>query len=297
MLSDDCLLIPGCIEHAYELFEKELSDGKHIGAMAFYWRDWPVVDTYNVYETLGNTIFVNHGMYLKQALIDVDYIDEEVYLFYAADCDLCLKLRQKGYICSKSPHSFVEHYAHANLKVRSTNYTNRTRDQKAFLNKWRKKYSFNEIEDINSILAQVHSTKEFCDENKTVEKFEKFREKQIEQNQKKLQQIDQLFSKILQENKTISIYAAGEHTAHLLHKTILKYGDIKYIVDSKKQGTKFENYPVKSPEILLDEKTDVIIISSFAYQQPIYEYIRNELKYDGKIIKLYTDQDYLPFYA
>ena len=43
MLSDDCLVVPGAIRGALERFERE---GKGLGALAFYWRNWPEQDRY-----------------------------------------------------------------------------------------------------------------------------------------------------------------------------------------------------------------------------------------------------------
>jgi glycosyltransferase involved in cell wall biosynthesis len=136
MLSDDCLLVPGAVRNGISKFEKELSDGENIGALAFYWRDWPNQKKYRVGLTLGEKMFVNHGMYLKKALEDVNFIDEETYGFYHADGDLCLKMWEKGYECTDSPDSFVEHYSHANLNVRATNLANQQKDWGRYLQKW-----------------------------------------------------------------------------------------------------------------------------------------------------------------
>jgi GT2 family glycosyltransferase len=81
-------------------------------------------------------MYVNHGMYLKSALDVVGYIDEENYFFYNADGDLCLKLWQQGYQVLDSPDSYVEHYPHANINVRKTNYIKFNQDLKNYLNKW-----------------------------------------------------------------------------------------------------------------------------------------------------------------
>ena len=137
MISDDCLLIPNSIVNGYEFFEEKLNSGEKAGALAFYWREWPQEKNmpYRI-GTVFNQMFVNHGMYLKKALEDVGYIDEENYKFYCADGDLCLRLKQVGYSCFASPNSYVEHYSHANLNVRKSNLTNAKTDQDYFYKKW-----------------------------------------------------------------------------------------------------------------------------------------------------------------
>jgi glycosyltransferase involved in cell wall biosynthesis len=136
MLSDDCLVVPGAIKNGYNVFEQALAAGRKIGAVAFYWRDWSTQKKYHVGCTLGNKMYVNHGLYLNDALKAVDYIDEENYFFYSADGDLCLKMWQQGHECIDSQSSFIEHYPHANLGVRKTNYMRQKPDTKNYLKKW-----------------------------------------------------------------------------------------------------------------------------------------------------------------
>ena len=141
MISDDCLLVPGSIVNGYKLFEEKLNSGKKIGALAFYWREYPIDSTYHVGLTEGNHVFVNHGMYLKEALEQVNYVDEESYSFYCADGDLCLRMLELGFNTEISPNSYVEHYPHANQKVRTTNGVLVSNDQKTFEKRWNNKVS------------------------------------------------------------------------------------------------------------------------------------------------------------
>jgi len=164
MLSDDCLVVPGAIINGYNLFESELAKGKKVGAVAFYWRNWPEQKKYWVGLTFGNKIFVNHGLYLREALENVGYIDEETYNFYHADGDLCLKLSQRGHVCIKSPDSYIEHYSHVNEKVRMFNLEKQKEDWKAYENQWSRIYSKPGKDWIE---------KEFEDPTKTAIKFKK----------------------------------------------------------------------------------------------------------------------------
>jgi len=136
MISDDCLLVPGAVKNGVVHFEELLAEGRKIGAMAFYWRNWPEQKNYWVGVTLGKKMFVNHGLYLRSAVEEVGWIDEDRYQFYHADGDLCLKLWEKGFEVVDSPHSFVEHFTHANLKVRKANMTSQQNDWKAYLERW-----------------------------------------------------------------------------------------------------------------------------------------------------------------
>lgn len=136
MLSDDCLVVPGAIMNGVARFEESLEVDEKIGAVAFYWRNWPEQKMYRVGRTLGNKMFVNHGIYLNNALKEVGYCDEERYLFYHADSDLCLKMWEQGYLCVDSPESYIEHYMHANQKIRNTNMEKQKRDEANYLKRW-----------------------------------------------------------------------------------------------------------------------------------------------------------------
>lgn len=136
MLSDDCLVIPGAITNGYKHFENQTNAGKKIGAVAFYFREWSRDNEYHVGCTLSKKMYVNHGLYLKSALEEVGYIDEDNFFFYNADGDLCLKMWQKGYTIIDSPDSYIEHYPHANVTVRKTNYLKHEQDNKNYFNKW-----------------------------------------------------------------------------------------------------------------------------------------------------------------
>jgi len=136
MISDDSLLIPGSIMNGLNYFEDLTLQGRTIGALAYYFRNWPEQKDYFVRTTLGDKVCVNHGMFLNSALEDVGWIDEERYQFYHADGDLCLKLWQRGYEVVDCPHAFVEHFRHANSKIRQHNMQKQKDDWAAYLNRW-----------------------------------------------------------------------------------------------------------------------------------------------------------------
>lgn len=136
MVSDDCLILPGSIQNAYREFEDLLAKGRRVGAMAFYWREWPGPDEYRVGLTLGGRMFVNHGMYLREAVEQAGWIEEDRYRFYYADGDLCLKMWHADCEVVDCKRAFVEHYCHANVSSRRTNLSSSDADWSAYLNTW-----------------------------------------------------------------------------------------------------------------------------------------------------------------
>jgi glycosyltransferase involved in cell wall biosynthesis len=168
MLSDDCLVVPGAIRNGIDLFEDALNAGRKIGAVAFYWRNWPEQEKYWVGLTLGNKMFVNHGLYLRTALEDVGYIDEETYMFYHADGDLCLTMWQQGYECIDSPDSYIEHYSHANCKARKSNTERQQEDRRNYHKKWEGIFYDKTLNNIGDWIE-----KDFLDSSLTCQKFVK----------------------------------------------------------------------------------------------------------------------------
>jgi glycosyltransferase involved in cell wall biosynthesis len=137
MLSDDCLVVPGAIKNGVLSFDS-LPQTRKVGAMAFYWRNWPEQKTYWVGLTFGDKLFVNHGLYLNTALHDIGYADEDDYFFYHADGDICLRLAEAGYETVASESSYIEHRSDANVVVRSSNLERQQKDWKTYEAQWSK---------------------------------------------------------------------------------------------------------------------------------------------------------------
>jgi GT2 family glycosyltransferase len=167
MLSDDCLVLPNSILNGINLFEKSLGKLMKVGAIAFYWRNWPHQKEYVVGKTWGDNFFVNHGIYLKEALQEIDYIDEDAYHFYHADGDICMRLLEHGYTCIDSPTSFIEHYYDATEEIRSSNLSKQPQDWQTYTNRWRHKFG---------VPTEDWKASTFVDPNNFAEKF--FPEKQ-----------------------------------------------------------------------------------------------------------------------
>ena len=165
MLSDDCLLLRGAVNNAIDHLKQLTQSGKKMGGLAFYYRNWPSEKKYYVQKTLGGKLMVNHGFFLKDALEAVRYADEDTYLFYKADGDLCLKMWQAGFEIHDSPDSFVEHYYDPEELVRLSNNAVLDQDRKAYKEKWKGIYYFKKEP---SLKGKIYSLKQ--DENYTAEK-------------------------------------------------------------------------------------------------------------------------------
>jgi len=166
MLSDDCIVVPGAIKNGIEHAENEIKNGRNVGAISFYWRNWPEQKKYWVGLTLGNKMFVNHGLYLRKAMEDVKFIDEDTFGFYHADGDVCLKMWQAGYEVVDSPHSYIEHFSHANVDVRKSNNKKQEIDWNTYLKKWEGIYYFDQKKNIGSWIE-----KEYIDETNSGNRF------------------------------------------------------------------------------------------------------------------------------
>jgi len=159
MLSDDCLVFQNAIFNAYHLFEEREKSGEKVGAIAFYFRNLPVENEFAVNFTIDNTMMINHGIFLKKALEDVDYIDDENFRFYHADDDLALKIKEKGYIITDSPHSFIDHFLHANIILREQVYETERDDFDSLINKWSASFQIPENRIIHSskkVTVELH---------------------------------------------------------------------------------------------------------------------------------------------
>jgi GT2 family glycosyltransferase len=136
MVSDDCLLVPGSVRSALERYRALQQEGRRLGGVAFYFRDWPDEPRFYVQLTLGGNMMVNHGFLVREALEAVRWADEDRYVFYKADSDLCLRLWQAGFEIVDAPGAFVEHHGHANESVRATNNAVLEHDRRAYIERW-----------------------------------------------------------------------------------------------------------------------------------------------------------------
>jgi glycosyltransferase involved in cell wall biosynthesis len=147
MLSDDCLIVPNSIMKAYKLFEEKLNTNEKIGGIAFYWRNLPYEKMYYVRQTLGHKLSINHGMYLKKALEDVGFCEEEKYPFYYGDGDISLKLWNAGYSIIDCKEAFVEHFHFATMKIRQKNSEDKELHKKIYMDSWKDIFYNEEVDN------------------------------------------------------------------------------------------------------------------------------------------------------
>ncbi|WP_216907225.1 glycosyltransferase [Synechococcus sp. CCY 0621] len=136
MVSDDCILLPGSLRRGTEQFER-LSRKARIGGLAFYFRNWPDEENYYVQRTLGGKLMVNHGLFLRRALEDVGWAEEDYYKFYKADGDLCLKIWERGYKILEADSCYIEHYMDNGELVRVQNNRTQMEDAERYRSKWK----------------------------------------------------------------------------------------------------------------------------------------------------------------
>lgn len=131
--------------------------------------------------------------------------------------------------------------------------------------------------------------------HKLLTKNYNYRENYTKRGKEILNKINQILKQ--NKDKKILIYGAGDHSRRLFKDTKIEKENIIGLVDKYKAGENFQGYEIGQPVQIIDLKPDIIIISSFKYQDDIYNLIKNDLKYKGRVIKLYSSEDRAPFYA
>jgi len=134
IMTDDAMVVPGAIRNSYYHFEERMNLGEKLGALAFYNNDWPVKKNYVGNKSFKNVPIAHYGLFLREAMQDVEYLDEDYY-FYSVDDDFSCKLWRQGWKVEHYP-SFIFHCAHANLRKRLTNNEKTLEDWNRFCFKW-----------------------------------------------------------------------------------------------------------------------------------------------------------------
>lgn len=169
MVSDDCLLLPGSIEQSLLYAQKLESEGRTVGGVAYYFRNWPDEERYFVQHTIGGMLMVNHGLFLRAALMDVNFIDEESYSFYKADSDLALKIWWNGYEIVACEKAVVEHLLLPSEQLRAANNQTMENDRLNLIKKWQGIYAYSYIPGLFKI--QERRYLDFQDTQKVAELF------------------------------------------------------------------------------------------------------------------------------
>lgn len=150
MVSDDCLLLPNSMKNALDYANFLEAEGRPIGGVSFYFRDWPVKgeERYYVQHTIGGMLMVNHGLFRKDVLEEVGYAEENEFSFYKADSDLCLKIWHAGYEIVDCKSAFVEHLVLPSELLRATNNQSMDDDRNTLFRRWDGIYEKLEFPDL-----------------------------------------------------------------------------------------------------------------------------------------------------
>lgn len=109
----------------------------------------------------------------------------------------------------------------------------------------------------------------------------------IKKSSSKLVLINNKIKKLVKSKEKIVVWGVGSLTSRLLATTDLKKTNIKFFVDSNinQQDKTVNKLPVKSPEVLKNQKITVLI-STFIYGKEIKKTLLTKYNFKGRIILL-----------
>jgi glycosyltransferase involved in cell wall biosynthesis len=136
MISDDLILTKGALQKGFNNLSERTINGDKIGGGAFFFREYPRHLYYRIGMLPGNIININHGFYNREALKEVNFIDESNYNFYCADGDLALRMHNKGWKIVSLEDCYAEHLTHL-PNIRKKKYSPAT---KSDINTFNAKY-------------------------------------------------------------------------------------------------------------------------------------------------------------
>ena len=112
-----------------------------------------------------------------------------------------------------------------------------------------------------------------------------------------IKKIDKINKKISEAKGKIGIYCAGVHTEKLYELTSLKnkWNDVVVIIDKEYKGELLKKQVI-APEQIKNYYLDMIIISSYKYQNEVKKYLLQNIDFKGSIIELYDDSFDSEFY-
>ncbi len=80
---------------------------------------------------------VNHGLFLREAVERVGWIDDKRYDFYCADGDLALKIWHAGYEIVACSDALLEHFERVDPNIREQNLAGLNHDWDSYIERWR----------------------------------------------------------------------------------------------------------------------------------------------------------------
>jgi glycosyltransferase involved in cell wall biosynthesis len=136
MISDDCYVYPGTIMSGYEGLQNAPAN---VGAVAFRFRNLPIEEEYEARRTIYDTLFVNHGIYKKTVFNKLGGFEEDLYEFYKADGDYCLRMQEQGYKTIAAQETKVDHYlTEDEIRKGNIERDQMGKDREFYLKRWRK---------------------------------------------------------------------------------------------------------------------------------------------------------------
>ena len=175
MVSDDCLLVKNSIINGINQINECEEKNIKIGGLAFLWRHWPDWDKYGV-ALFYNKTHLNHGIFLKEALERVGYVDDINYTFYAADVDLSFKLHDAGFPIIMANNSYLEHHNHVSQSYKKQNYSRQEKEEEVLVDKWSKVWG---KEYFEKNIRWRREVVEFIDIHETYKIFEAIDKKKV----------------------------------------------------------------------------------------------------------------------
>ena len=110
----------------------------------------------------------------------------------------------------------------------------------------------------------------------------------IRQSQKVDDEIRKAIDELVELSTPLIVWGAGVHTTRLLAASRLAEANVRAFVDSnhRYQGKQLNGVPILAPTDLKGT-TEAILISSRVFQQEIETRIKDDLKLNNRVIKLY----------
>lgn len=139
MISDDTLFHKGAVQKGLDYVEAQKKLGKRVGAVPFFFHDVNLEppNQYKIGVLFGNR-FLSHGIYMREAFESVGFADEENFMFYGSDIDICFKLIHAGYEILPCPDALMLHCPYHPLRHTIENRDDIWREgTTALMNKWR----------------------------------------------------------------------------------------------------------------------------------------------------------------
>lgn len=92
-------------------------------------------------------------------------------------------------------------------------------------------------------------------------------------------------------DSNVALYGAGEHTYQLLQRIDIDSNKFDYIIDTYQETGDILGIEIKNVNDIFTINPDVVVISTFSFQQEIYDLLTEKFKYNGQIIRLYNKDD------